>query len=54
MELSNPAGPSGTLAGSGTGLIGLTERVRLAGGELDHAVSADGDFVLRARIPWPA
>lgn len=53
-ELSNPAGPAGTLTGSGTGLIGLTERVRLAGGELDHAVSADGDFVLRARLPWPA
>ena len=54
VELSNPAGPSGTLTGSGTGLIGLTERVRLAGGELDHSVSADGEFQLRARLPWPA
>jgi signal transduction histidine kinase len=53
VALSNLAGREGSLAGSGTGLIGLTERVRLAGGELDHAVSADGEFVLRARLPWP-
>jgi signal transduction histidine kinase len=46
------AGP--TVNGSGTGLIGLTERVRLAGGELEHAISADGEFWLRARLPWPA
>jgi signal transduction histidine kinase len=53
VELGNLAGREGSLAGSGTGLIGLTERVRLAGGELDHAVSADGEFVLCARLPWP-
>ena len=39
--------------GSGTGLIGLTERVRLAGGRLDHEV-AGGEFRLRAWLPWPA
>ena len=54
MELTNPLGRASPLAGSGTGLIGLTERVRLAGGDLDHAVSADGEFRLRARLPWPA
>jgi signal transduction histidine kinase len=55
MELTNPVGPAvRAVNGSGTGLIGLTERVRLAGGELDHAVSADGEFRLRARLPWPA
>ena len=54
MELTNPLGRASPLAGSGTGLIGLTERVRLAGGELDHSVSADGEFRLRARLPWPA
>ena len=53
VELGNRAGHEGSLAGSGTGLIGLTERVRLAGGELGHAVSAGGEFVLRARLPWP-
>ncbi|MFB4310321.1 sensor histidine kinase [Actinomadura sp. GTD37] len=39
--------------GSGTGLVGLTERVRLAGGRLDHEV-AGGEFRLRAWLPWPA
>ena len=41
------------IGGSGTGLIGLTERVRLAGGELDHQVT-DGEFRLSASLPWPA
>jgi signal transduction histidine kinase len=45
-----PAGPA--IGGSGTGLIGLTERVRLAGGELDHE-AIDGEFRLSARLPWP-
>src|SRR5215471_5949272 len=45
------AGPA--IGGSGTGLIGLTERVRLAGGELDHQAT-DGEFRLSARLPWPA
>ncbi|QKW40552.1 sensor histidine kinase [Actinomadura sp. NAK00032] len=39
--------------GSGTGLVGLTERVRLAGGRLDHEAAA-GEFRLRAWLPWPA
>ena len=40
------------LAGAGTGLIGLAERVSLAGGELSHGRDADGDFRLRATLPW--
>jgi signal transduction histidine kinase len=57
IEIRNPlvngqaTGPA--IGGSGTGLIGLTERVRLAGGELDHQ-AADGEFRLSARLPWPA
>ena len=43
-----PAAP-----GSGSGIIGLTERVGLAGGHLDHGVTA-GEFRLRASLPWPA
>jgi signal transduction histidine kinase len=39
------------LPGAGTGLIGLSERVTLAGGELEHGVDRDGAFVLRARLP---
>ena len=40
-----------SLPGAGTGLIGLTERVSLAGGKLEHGVDPDGAFVLRARLP---
>ena len=39
------------LPGAGTGLIGLTERVTLAGGRLEHGVDPDDAFVLRARLP---
>jgi len=39
------------LPGTGTGLIGLAERVSLAGGTLEHGVDPDGAFVLRARLP---
>jgi signal transduction histidine kinase len=39
------------LPGAGTGLIGLAERITLAGGELEHGVDPDGAFVLRARLP---
>jgi signal transduction histidine kinase len=44
------AGPH--VGGSGSGLVGLAERVSLAGGELKHGRNEDGDFVLRARLPW--
>ncbi|GII57089.1 hypothetical protein Pth03_54780 [Planotetraspora thailandica] len=40
--------------GSGVGLVGLTERVRLAGGQLDHEITPGGEFRLRAWLPWPA
>ncbi|MEU6984947.1 histidine kinase [Streptomyces sp. NPDC046324] len=39
-------GPSG-----GTGLVGLDERVRLAGGRLTHRARADGGFAVRAVLP---
>jgi signal transduction histidine kinase len=42
-----PAAP----AGPGAGLIGLAERVALAGGRLEHGPNAIGDFILRATIP---
>ena len=45
------AAPGSTLPGAGTGLIGLSERVSLAGGELEHGVDPDGAFVLRAQLP---
>lgn len=52
VDIRNPLG-SGTGESGGLGLIGLTERVQLAGGTLDHELAADG-FRLRARLPWPA
>jgi signal transduction histidine kinase len=39
--------------GSGTGLIGLAERVALAGGRLEHGPTPDGGYVLRATLPVP-
>jgi signal transduction histidine kinase len=36
----------------GSGLIGLAERVALAGGALEHGRNPRGDFVLRATLPW--
>jgi len=41
------------IPGAGRGLVGLTERVRLAGGQLDH-VAGPGEFRLHAWLPWPA
>ncbi len=50
-----PTTTTGTTAvpGAGLGLVGLAERIALAGGELEHGRAAGG-FRLRARLPWPA
>ena len=40
--------------GAGAGLLGLQERVALAGGTLSHAPDGSGDFVVDAELPWPA
>jgi signal transduction histidine kinase len=40
------------LPGSGTGLLGLQERVTLANGVLVHGRDASGDFVVEAHLPW--
>ena len=42
----------GRIPGSGSGLVGLRERVQLAGGRLD-AKSGHGRFRLWAVLPWP-
>lgn len=58
VEIRNrmPVGSSGRseIPGTGTGLIGLAERVELAGGTLEHGITPDGDFRVRAWLPWPA
>jgi signal transduction histidine kinase len=57
IDIRNPlaGGPIvGTpVPGSGTGLIGLSERVHLAGGEVDHGLTTAGEFRLHASLPWP-
>jgi signal transduction histidine kinase len=40
------------LPGSGLGLVGLAERVELAGGTLSHGPDPAGDFVLTAALRW--
>jgi signal transduction histidine kinase len=44
---ADPAPP-----GAGLGLIGLTERAVLGGGELTYGRDRRGDFVVSARLPW--
>jgi signal transduction histidine kinase len=53
VEVGNPLRTVGSaLPGSGTGLVGLRERVQLAGGRLDHGPTSTGEFRLRAWLPW--
>jgi signal transduction histidine kinase len=48
--LHSHAGPA--LPGSGAGLLGLQERVALAGGTLVHGPDGSGDFVVDAELQW--
>jgi signal transduction histidine kinase len=41
------------IPGAGAGLVGLSERVELAGGRLEHGRTAAGDYRLWAWLPWP-
>ncbi|MEV2240771.1 histidine kinase [Micromonospora sp. NPDC049891] len=58
VEIRNrrPVGelPGTVIPGSGTGLVGIAERVSLAGGRLEHGSDEQGDFRLAAWLPWPA
>jgi signal transduction histidine kinase len=53
IDVRNPLGARSSIPGTGTGLVGLTERVRLAGGHLDHRTTAT-EFQVSASLPWPA
>ncbi|GAA4526456.1 sensor histidine kinase [Amycolatopsis samaneae] len=44
---------AGGTPASGFGLLGLAERVGLAGGTLEHHPVPGGGFELGARLPWP-
>jgi signal transduction histidine kinase len=44
--------PAAPIPGAGAGLVGLRERVQLAGGRLEHGPTPSGQFNLRAWLPW--
>ncbi|HRC41791.1 sensor histidine kinase [Nostocoides sp.] len=56
IEIRNPR-PVQTsdrgLPHSGLGLLGLQERVTLAGGHLNHGPQPDGGYAVSAWLPWP-
>ncbi|MET7802388.1 sensor histidine kinase, partial [Streptomyces decoyicus] len=41
------------LPASGFGLLGIAERITLAGGKLSHHPTPDDGYVLTAQLPWP-
>jgi signal transduction histidine kinase len=50
-----PNGSRSMLPGAGVGLVGLAERVEVAGGWLEHGPDVEhGIFAVCARLPWPA
>ncbi|UBU16767.1 sensor histidine kinase [Nonomuraea gerenzanensis] len=62
VEVRNPLGlrhgarlpgAGARIPGAGAGLIGLTERAELAGGRLEHGATPEGEFLVRAWLPWP-
>jgi signal transduction histidine kinase len=57
IEVRNPApilaAGRPKIPGSGAGLVGLAERATLSGGHLEHGLDEDGEFRLRAWLPWP-
>lgn len=54
VTVSNPLPRAGSPSrGGGSGLIGLSERVALAGGTVRHGPTEDGRFVVEAELRWP-
>jgi signal transduction histidine kinase len=51
VSTDGPGTSGGSPGGSGRGLAGLRERVRVLGGEFSAGRQPDGSFVVRARIP---
>jgi signal transduction histidine kinase len=57
VEVRNPLAVgrrNGGIPGAGAGLIGLAERAELAGGRLEHGITAAGEYRLWAWLPWTA
>jgi signal transduction histidine kinase len=57
IEVRNPTLALATtepkIPGTGAGLLGLSERVTLTGGRLEHGLDDSGQFRLHAWLPWP-
>jgi signal transduction histidine kinase len=54
VRVSNPLPRAGfSQRAGGSGLVGLAERVALAGGTLRHGPTDDGRFVVDAVLTWP-
>ena len=57
IEVRNPTPALATaepkIPGTGAGLLGLSERVTLTGGRLEHGFDDRGHFRLHAWLPWP-
>ncbi|MBP2471899.1 signal transduction histidine kinase [Crossiella equi] len=51
VTTDGPGTPGRSPGGSGRGLAGLRDRVSLLGGDFSAAATADGTFVVHARIP---
>jgi len=49
-----PEGDAVRDSGSGMGLLGLSERAVLSGGQLSYGTDRSGRFVVRAWLPWGA
>ena len=52
VRVVNGPGGRGLGAGTGTGLVGLTERIELLGGTLRASSDGSGGFALDAWLPW--
>lgn len=52
LPVGAAVGRSDQIPGAGVGLVGLHERVRLAGGDFESGTDDDGHYVLTARFPW--
>lgn len=54
VEVADTGPATGSATEDGRGLVGLAERVAVAGGTIRHGPDPDGGWRLAASLPWPA